>query len=206
MTLNLPSLYFWLEEYGQTRPKKNQSPNLWHVTSILVCCIFAATRKNSRGFSLCNFLRIGECCSCPQLLDELADIATEWGRGLRGPRGTRPITNPVGRGGIGDTDAADDSEDSFRLKSWPKRTSRAEITVYNVCSTEKRTKRSSNILLCLVRFSAGQTLPSYFFRRALQLISLFSFLLHENISIGFRTAMHTDWRIKGLKISGKSKC
>ena len=41
MTLNLPSLYFfWLEEYGQTSPNKNQSPNLWHVTSILVCCIF----------------------------------------------------------------------------------------------------------------------------------------------------------------------
>ena len=28
----------------------------------------------------------------------------------------------------------------------------------NVCPAEKRTKRSSNILLCLVRFSAGQTL------------------------------------------------
>ena len=101
-----------------------KNSNTTHFTAL------SATRKNSLGFSLCNFLRIGECCSCPQLLDELADIATEWGRGLRGPRGTRPITNPVGRGGIGDTDAADDSEDSFRLKSWPKRTSRAEITVY----------------------------------------------------------------------------
>ena len=106
---------------------KTSSKNL--VTAYLTA-LFASIRKNSLGFSLCNFLRIGECCcSCPQLLDELADIATEWGRGLRGPRGTRPITNPVGRGGIGDTDAADDSEDSFRLKSWPKRTSRAEITV-----------------------------------------------------------------------------
>ena len=28
----------------------------------------------------------------------------------------------------------------------------------NVCPAEKRTKRSSNILLCLVRFSAGQSL------------------------------------------------
>ena len=95
------------------------------------CTFHSATQKThfSSRFSR-NFLRTGECCSCPQLLDELADIATEWGRGLRGPRGTRPITNPVGRGGIGDTDAADDSEDSFRLKSWPKRTSRAEITVY----------------------------------------------------------------------------
>ena len=38
MTLNLPLLYFvWTEEYCQNIPK---SPNLWHVTSILVCCIF----------------------------------------------------------------------------------------------------------------------------------------------------------------------
>ena len=28
----------------------------------------------------------------------------------------------------------------------------------NVCPAEKRTKRSINILLCLVRFSGGQTL------------------------------------------------
>ena len=40
MTLNLPLLYFvWTEEYCQTSPNKNKSPNLWHVTSILVCCI-----------------------------------------------------------------------------------------------------------------------------------------------------------------------
>jgi hypothetical protein len=30
----------WLEEYCQTSPNKNKSPNLWHVTSILVCYIF----------------------------------------------------------------------------------------------------------------------------------------------------------------------
>ena len=42
MTLNLPLLYFvWTEEYCQTSPNKNKSPNLWHVTSILICCIFA---------------------------------------------------------------------------------------------------------------------------------------------------------------------
>ena len=42
MTLNLPLLYvLWLEEYWQISPNKNKSPNLWHVTSILVCCIFA---------------------------------------------------------------------------------------------------------------------------------------------------------------------
>ena len=42
MTLNLPLLYvLWLEEYCQISPNKNRSPNLWHVTSILVCCIFA---------------------------------------------------------------------------------------------------------------------------------------------------------------------
>jgi hypothetical protein len=41
MTLNLPLLYFvWTEEYCQTSPNKNKSPNLWHVTSILVYCIF----------------------------------------------------------------------------------------------------------------------------------------------------------------------
>ena len=41
MTLNLPLLYwFWFVEYCQTSPNKSKSPNLWHVTSILVCCIF----------------------------------------------------------------------------------------------------------------------------------------------------------------------
>ena len=32
--------FVWTEEYCQTSPNKNKSPNLWHVTSILVCCIF----------------------------------------------------------------------------------------------------------------------------------------------------------------------
>ena len=50
MTLNLPLLYFvWPEEYCQTSPNKNKSPNLWHVTSILVCCIFDCAPI------LCNF-------------------------------------------------------------------------------------------------------------------------------------------------------
>ena len=41
MTLSLPLLYsVWTEEYYQTSPNKNKSPNLWHITSILVCCIF----------------------------------------------------------------------------------------------------------------------------------------------------------------------
>ena len=44
MTLNLPLLYVWLEEYCQISPNKNKSPNLWHVTSILVCCIFGSAR------------------------------------------------------------------------------------------------------------------------------------------------------------------
>ena len=36
-----PLLYFvWTEEYCQTSPNRNKSPNLWHVTSILVCYIF----------------------------------------------------------------------------------------------------------------------------------------------------------------------
>ena len=46
MTLNLPLLYFvWTEEYCQTSPNKHKSPNLWHVTSIFVCCIFAFILK-----------------------------------------------------------------------------------------------------------------------------------------------------------------
>ena len=40
------NLIFWIEEYGQYSPNKNQSPNLWHVTSILVCCIFVVDLKN----------------------------------------------------------------------------------------------------------------------------------------------------------------
>ena len=41
MTLNLPLLYFvWSEENWKTSPNKSKSRNLWHVTSILVCCIF----------------------------------------------------------------------------------------------------------------------------------------------------------------------
>ena len=43
MTLNLPLLYvLWLEEYCQISPNRNKSPNLWHATSIFVCCIFAS--------------------------------------------------------------------------------------------------------------------------------------------------------------------
>ena len=41
MNLNLTLLYFvWNEEHCQTSPDKNKSPNLWHITSILVYCIF----------------------------------------------------------------------------------------------------------------------------------------------------------------------
>ena len=38
-----PTLLYvlWLEEYCQINPNKKKMPNLWHVTSILVCCIFA---------------------------------------------------------------------------------------------------------------------------------------------------------------------
>ena len=44
MTLNILLLYFvWTEEYCQNNPNKNKSPNLWHVTSISVCCIFVCT-------------------------------------------------------------------------------------------------------------------------------------------------------------------
>ena len=52
MTLNLPLLYFvWAEEYCQTSPNKNKSPNLWHVTSISVCCIFDSYFSNICAFS-----------------------------------------------------------------------------------------------------------------------------------------------------------
>ena len=48
MTLNLPLIYFvWTEEYCQTSPNKSKSPNLWHVTSILVCCIFGTATLKS---------------------------------------------------------------------------------------------------------------------------------------------------------------
>ena len=46
MTLNLNLLYvLWLEEYCQISPNKNKSPILWHVSSILVCCIFVYFKK-----------------------------------------------------------------------------------------------------------------------------------------------------------------
>ena len=46
MTLNLPLLYvWWLEEYCLISSNKNKSPNLWHVTSILVCYIFDHSTK-----------------------------------------------------------------------------------------------------------------------------------------------------------------
>ena len=46
MTLNLPLLYWlWFVEYCQNSPNKNKSPNHWHVTSILVCCIFAVSNR-----------------------------------------------------------------------------------------------------------------------------------------------------------------
>ena len=33
-------VYNLYQKYCQTSPNKNKWPNLWHVTSILVCCIF----------------------------------------------------------------------------------------------------------------------------------------------------------------------
>ena len=36
----------WTEEYCQTSLSKNKTSKLWHVTSILVCCIFAGTVRN----------------------------------------------------------------------------------------------------------------------------------------------------------------
>ena len=49
MTLNLPFLYwFWFVEYC---PQKNKSPKLRHVTSILVCCIFAEDHHKKIWYS-----------------------------------------------------------------------------------------------------------------------------------------------------------
>ena len=43
MTLNLPLLHwFWFVEYCRTSPNKNKSPNVWHITSVLVCCILGS--------------------------------------------------------------------------------------------------------------------------------------------------------------------
>ena len=58
MTLNLPLLYwFWFVEYCQTSPNKSKSPKLWHVTSIVVCCIldlapiYVVFSMTNRGFT-----------------------------------------------------------------------------------------------------------------------------------------------------------
>ena len=59
MTLHLPLLYwFWFVEYCQTSPNKNKSPKLWHVTSILVCCIFGDSYLNNHKMKMKN------CCCC----------------------------------------------------------------------------------------------------------------------------------------------
>ena len=52
MNLNLPLLcWFWFVEYCQPSPNKNKSPNLWHITSILVCCIFAEDHHKKIWYS-----------------------------------------------------------------------------------------------------------------------------------------------------------
>ena len=75
MTLNLPLLYFvWTEEYCQTSPNKNKSPNLWHITSILVCCVvdyiasntFVALSINFTIFNLALFLYFDDFFSAPK--------------------------------------------------------------------------------------------------------------------------------------------
>ena len=64
MTLNLPLLYvLWLEEYCQISPnEKKKSPNLWHVASILVCCIFASIHLKIKIDLLLN-KRISQFCN-----------------------------------------------------------------------------------------------------------------------------------------------
>ena len=60
--MNLPLLYFvWTEEYCQTSPNKNKSPNLWHVTSILVCCIFGNIVNFFQDTLLGNFILQKSC-------------------------------------------------------------------------------------------------------------------------------------------------
>ena len=67
MTLNLPLLYvLWFEEYCQISPNKNRSPNLWHVTSILVCCIFwIHTSYLSLIFGFSSNLQVSAVALCP---------------------------------------------------------------------------------------------------------------------------------------------
>ena len=58
MTLNLPLLYwFWFVEYCQTSP--NKKGHLWHVTSILVCCIFGLMNAEGQQNNLsCQSIEI----------------------------------------------------------------------------------------------------------------------------------------------------
>ena len=51
----LLSYCVWTEEYYQTSPNKNKSPNLWHLTNILVCCIFAHAKEKSAHFRIVLF-------------------------------------------------------------------------------------------------------------------------------------------------------
>ena len=68
MTLNLPLLYFvCTEEYCQTSPNKNKSPKLWHITSILACCIFAwryTTPLYRAEIKGCEILNKQQYCHC----------------------------------------------------------------------------------------------------------------------------------------------
>jgi hypothetical protein len=71
MTLNLPLLYvLWLEEFCRISPYKNKSPNLWHITSILVCCIFAITPWNE----LQKYLKVREICILKAYLPSASDF------------------------------------------------------------------------------------------------------------------------------------
>ena len=77
MALNLPLLYFvWTEDYCQTSPNKNKIPNLWHVTSILVCCVFGPSHRFS-SFGLERWLHVILPQSFPLFRAQLTRLANE---------------------------------------------------------------------------------------------------------------------------------
>ena len=69
MTLNIPLLYVLrLEEYCQISPNKSKSPNLWHITSILFCCIFGCATLCSKSEVM--LIKVKHENSTPEQCDE----------------------------------------------------------------------------------------------------------------------------------------
>ena len=94
MTLNLPLLYvLWLEEYCQISPNKNKSPNLWHVTSILVCCIFR-THCSTMFIQPKNTKNAFFTCFCPYVRQPHVHIGWAIPMPFASMNSTNPRTDP----------------------------------------------------------------------------------------------------------------